>query len=725
MPRKKKRPRAEADGTVGDVGGSSSRDAALPFNSAFAARYETQKRRELLANVPAEILAEHEDESSSDEEEDELGELLTKRVDKKIAETLNALQRRDPKIYEGKAFFGAEAEDGEDAEEKEDEEEGEESSEGEADSEDEPVAGWDAIAEAAKGGGKVTLKDYVRENLLKDGRLSDSDDEDVGRKSRFVEDEPQPQTGSKVAFDMGSEEGDDDDDDDDDDGGDFFLKKEKSKTEVEAEEKDFEKFLKKQQVKSAPKAGDELLLHSYLERETTDEKERFLRDFVLNNGWLEKGPGAAPKAGDYAIEIDNTDITKPMKKKRKEKKEKKEKKKKKREEEADEADEVSGASESDSQAGADSDFDDQVDDFEHRYNFRFEEPGAAKVTSHARTVDGSMRRPDDRRKAAREARRQRKQHEKLLKTEEIKQLKNVKKREIESRLLALQEAAGDGADFTGFDLDGDFDPDDFSKQMESRFGDDYYENEDEAMKAVAKSDAVLASDVRLEPKISRGDGGEDEDGVENGANRGDVERLMDEYYALDYEDIIGGTPIRFKYRKVEEDNFNMNLEDILATDDKELNQMASLKYLAPYRSKRSIPKRIYDGSRPSDAKPEWKKASEERSKKKRKEEGKDKDRSKKKREKRKALEISENRAPTDEEADAPASKKSKSDADLHVGASNSVSDGDEPANARMDGESKKKKKNRKSKKERKRDRKQASDEAASTLPSARLAAYGL
>eukprot|EP00173_Palmaria_palmata_P001412 Plantae.Rhodophyta-Palmaria_palmata.ctg1783.p1 GENE.Plantae.Rhodophyta-Palmaria_palmata.ctg1783~~Plantae.Rhodophyta-Palmaria_palmata.ctg1783.p1 ORF type:complete len:416 (+),score=163.49 Plantae.Rhodophyta-Palmaria_palmata.ctg1783:762-2009(+) len=415
-----------------------------------------------------------------------------------------------------------------------------------------------------------------------------------------------------------------------------------------------------------------------------------------------------------------------MKRKRKEKQEKK-KKKKKREEDGDEADEVSGASESESQAATDSDFDDQVDDFEHRYNFRFEEPGAAKVTSHARTVDGSMRRPDDRRKAAREARRLRKQHEKLLKTEEIKQLKNVKKREIESRLLALQEAAGDGADFTGFDLDGDFDPDDFSQQMENRFGDDYYENEDEAMKAVAKSDAVLASDVRLEPKFSRGDGGEDEDGDEDGANREDVERLMDEYYALDYEDIIGGTPIRFKYRKVEEDNFNMNAEDILATDDKELNRMASLKYLAPYRSKRSIPKRVYDVSRPSDAKPEWRKASEERSKKKRKEDSRDKDRSKKKREKRKALEICEKGAPIDGErkADVPASKKSKSDADPPVGASNSVPDGDEPANARTDGESKKKKKNRKSKKERKRDRKQASDEAASALPSARLAAYGL
>jgi protein KRI1 len=342
---------------------------------------------------------------------------------------------------------------------------------------------------------------------------------------------------------------------------------------VEQEEKDFERFLSKQQAKAAPRAGDELLLHSYLERETTDEKERFLRDFVLNNGWLNKGSGAAPGPRDYKIEIDKTDVTKPT---------------------AAGGRDGSGSGDGEDGGGeagdAGSDFDDQVDEFEHRYNFRFEEPGGAQVVSHARTVDGSMRRPDERRKAVREARRRRKQHEKLVKTEEIKMLKNVKKSEIAARLLALQEAAGDGADFAGFDLDADFDPDDFGKQMEARFGDEYYAHGDEGMEGLRDDDLVVASEKRLAPKV--GDAGEG-GGEAEASMREDVERLMDEYYSLDYEDIIGGTPVRFKYKKVDKETFHMDAEEILAADDRELNHAVSLKYLAPYRTRRSIPKRAW------------------------------------------------------------------------------------------------------------------------------------
>lgn len=82
---------------------------------------------------------------------------------------------------------------------------------------------------------------------------------------------------------------------------------------------------------------------------------------------------------------------------------------------------------------------DKVDFFESKYNHRFEElqddeagiiGSLTQVVGHARNVEGSVRRVDDKRKLQREQRAERKAKERRQKEAELRRLKNLKKQEV-------------------------------------------------------------------------------------------------------------------------------------------------------------------------------------------------------------------------------------------------------------------------------------------------------
>ena len=65
---------------------------------------------------------------------------------------------------------------------------------------------------------------------------------------------------------------------------------------------------------------------------------------------------------------------------------------------------------------------------------------------------------------------------------------------------------------------------------------------------------------------------------------------MEEYYALDCEDFVAGLPCRFKYKTVTPNMYGLKPEEILTLSDKALNQVVSLKKLAPYREAEPKPR---------------------------------------------------------------------------------------------------------------------------------------
>ncbi|KAF9581260.1 hypothetical protein BGW38_001782 [Lunasporangiospora selenospora] len=626
---------------------SDEEEISFTINKAFASQYDEKKRghelsqaRDKYGDVGAQRLNTIVDrqhrfgytknndldydsyDSEDDEEEDEDGELITPALDGQIMKTIGMIRSQNPKIYEATSHFFI-PEEMEEARKK-----------------------WKEKQIEDKKNKPMNLQEYHRKVLLEDGGLVNEEAEANKQFSDMthVEQQEHLKKEMKSAFMEGNNE------DDGEDGDSFFTQKAKTKADEDAEEEDYKRFLIECMGSKKSSATDFENWREYKSNPEAKGDEAFLMNYILNRGWIDKSQKKTPSYKQIVREDELDELEKSE-------------------------DEL-----------------DAAEEFESKYNFRYEEAEGDKLVSYSRTIDESVRNKDDKRKERRRVAKERKKEEKLRQMEELKRAKNLKKEEIFKKLKQIQEITGnDTVGFDEVDLDTDFNPEEYDRKMENVFSDKYYDENDANVKPVFDDDVDTADYEKDEDdndgngsadsgddneENRQGEGEEEEyaegedygydesggyydengnyitgdgeyyegedpedvmmdadflpDGTKFGASgkketkkerlerekaeklaakkakkkgirtaveaieeaksmldsdkkKKDFESYLDEYYQLDYEDMVGDQPTRFKYHKVGSSSYGLSPVEILLADDADLNEFVSLKKFAPYR----------------------------------------------------------------------------------------------------------------------------------------------
>ncbi|XP_017271973.1 protein KRI1 homolog [Kryptolebias marmoratus] len=567
----------------------------LKINSRFAERYEKYRQKEELQKLKDRFGDRADDsdfestESSSDDSEVE----LDPEVERDFYRTLSLLKKKDPKIYEKDAKFYSEETSHDDAKPS--------------------TSKKDKVK-------PMYLKDYERKVILeKEGKYKDddydSDDEEAAKRRERAASPSYIQEQKQLKDSFRKFVQDSDEDREDDEGSSLLTRRIKTQEEKDKEEADYLDWLKGQAELEGPEEVEDMkYLRDYWNDPELEEKERFLRDYVLNKGYLDEEEEEDDERIPTYDEVVQDDV---------------------------------GDSEEEGES-----FLQRQEDFERSYNFRFEEPDALQIKTYPRNIATSVRSKDDRRKRKREEVKERKEKEKAQKQEQLKQLKNLKRNEIMEKLRELRGI--EQLAFSQADLEGDFDPKHHDQLMQKIFGDEYYGEEEEEKPQFEDDDELeehwnwdtwtgegkeedyseeeydgegydpsgphcedegFIMDADYDPsqhtaskkkKKKEKKKMKEKDLPQMGKKRRKsvfaevitknkpvfdpqektFEQYLDEYYKLDYEDIIDDLPCRFRYRQVVPNDFSLTTDEILNANDKELNHWCSLRKTCMFRSEK-------------------------------------------------------------------------------------------------------------------------------------------
>ncbi|KAJ7032731.1 KRI1-like family C-terminal-domain-containing protein [Mycena alexandri] len=583
----------------------------ITINEHYAKAFEYKKEREELQRLKEQYgsdpdSSEEEETDSEDlESEDSDGEELTPAMDAAILRTLARIKRKDPGIYEeGKNIFGEEQE---------------------------KTTQSARVALTRPTGPAKEHKNKSKPFTMRDANLqsallsrSPSPDGAEPPPVTHVEEQRRLRDETIAAFHAAAEE----------EADDFLVPREKTLEETAREEAEYRQFLEKEvgdvrelvdigggtTVQSQEDDGEEGSKEKKKKKKKKDkekggeegtsrtskqeEDQEFLVNYILNRGWIDRSSKRVPTYGEVTSQS------------------KKGKAKAQPTDDAEDPGQDASAEETDEEEV----FDDIVDRFESSYNFRFEENDGSEIKAYPRNLPSLVRREDTTRKDARERRKQRKEEELAKRKEEVRRLKGLKVKEIRARLERAGVATGEAQTLEelGIDLDAPWDPEAHDRQMAGLYAlnggeeEEGAEFEDDTEKPTWGEDVDIG-DIRMSPEAStskaekkkkkkkkkKGEedddegvdvdamdadaipapGGDDEewDGTEEMRKR-KLDEWMDEVYALDFNDLVGGMPTRFHYASVAPQNFALTPVEILLAKDSELNEYMSVKKYAPYRA---------------------------------------------------------------------------------------------------------------------------------------------
>jgi len=526
-------------------------------DNVYAAKYDQWRGKEHLQKLKDKYGDDYNegDSESDDEEEDDDAEELTTEIEKDFFATLASLKEKDPKLYDGKTEFFKDSK--------------------------------NFKTNKSSKEDKVTIGDIERQVMLeKGGKFDELEDDKLRTGGDFTYNEEMQSIKDSFKHAINDEEADDD----------ILTKRNKSEKESEEEAESYKAWLagQKSEVEDTVIENKMKGLRDFWNKDDLDEGEKFLKDYLLNKRYKEKDNDDYVPSYDEIVHDSDEDLSEDEKNVTKQ------------------------------------------EEFEHKFNFRFEEPDEEFIKRYPRTIKDTLRKDGDKRIKKRKEVEERKKREKDQKKEELKMLKNMKKKEILKKLETLKKITGNAdMELDEEDIEGDFDPEKYDKKMQEIFNnyddniavedeekptfsdieDEYYDddegeaedwdnwtgsnevdNADEELNCEDENfnmDCEFQQEVidstkgrkkgRRKSKFAKALEENTEKPVFNPEDKTFTE-YVDEYYKLDCEDLIGDLPCRFKYRTVQQNDFGLSTEEILAAPDKELNAWVSLRKTCQYRS---------------------------------------------------------------------------------------------------------------------------------------------